>query len=146
MGTCVKSLEDFPLINLLFLNLSMHIYFHLGFLNINKPQCLRYARWGFFTHRMESERNSLFLFQLKLLPSEFFFLHNFFFFTQNWNFWQSQATAQSLEKRQQSLYTSFKNAVLNRTALPASFILWNADTIWYCVVFVHGCTHMYVSK
>lgn len=56
--------EGFSYINLRFLNLSVHIYFHLGFMNINKPQCLRYALQGFLAHMMESERNSLFLFQL----------------------------------------------------------------------------------
>ena len=52
------SLKDFSFKYLLFLNLAIHIYFHLGFLNTNKPQCLIHAQKGYLAHVIQSERNS----------------------------------------------------------------------------------------
>ena len=120
--------EGFSYINLRFLNLSVHIYFHLGFMNINKLQCLRYALQGFLAHMMESERNSLFLFQLNPQPSEFlsFSLLFFtdFFYTKLKLLAQFKQHHNPQRKKKPRMYAFFKNAVLNRAAQTVRFIIY----------------------
>ena len=75
---CDWSLKDFSFKYLLFLNLAIHIYFHLGFLNTNKPQCLIHAQQGYLAHVIQSERNSV-SFPVKFLAVQISIFSTFLF-------------------------------------------------------------------